>query len=569
MAASEELLHPMMKRGLAEKKRVGILGTGDFARALSKRLISSGYDVVLGSRAPAARRLSSFDECLCGVRVTTLDDCIKQCEVLVAAIHMENFRATLAPRADLLAGKVVVDISNRTNRYSAVSNAEFLQAMLPEAMVVKAFNSVSAYTLEDHAAVGTSRVFVCSDDPGARERVMDLARGLGFAPSDMGALRSARSMEAFVLKVFPGWKVPLFFTFGVFNLWALYCVYIYFIERTAYRWDQIFLKVLNKPLCMTAVTVLALTYLPGSVAGVVQLHRGTKYRRFPAWLGAWMASRRQLGLIALALALMHALASAMMLSPTYYSSWFQRPAVILPANITAQTLVQLQPAWMVWKGELACLLGLMSLLLLSLVGLASLPSVSAALNWAEWRLLQSRVGVLALLLAAGHVAAMGAPGWAKGGWAKTFRSITFLSGFLPAVTLLLRLVLALPPLSHRLKKIRHGWERKDAVAAAENGAGGGDFQSASMLTNLDSSCCSSSSRKGILKKSSCMSASGSDVGLKLSSQNTAVYTALRMDGGEGGEEGENGGCGGACGSCQSEGARPSSMPTRGCDCSVV
>ena len=55
-----------------------------------------------------------------------------------------------------------------------------------------------------------------------------------------------------------------------------------------------------------------------------------------------MISRRQLGLIALTLALVHALASSMMLSPTYYSSWFQKPSVVLPANVTEQVRLDIQ-----------------------------------------------------------------------------------------------------------------------------------------------------------------------------------------------------------------------------------
>ena len=31
---------------------VGILGTGDFSRSLSRRLVASGYQVVVGSRTP-------------------------------------------------------------------------------------------------------------------------------------------------------------------------------------------------------------------------------------------------------------------------------------------------------------------------------------------------------------------------------------------------------------------------------------------------------------------------------------------------------------------------------------
>lgn len=228
-----------MTQQISGQKVLGIIGTGDYARALAKRLIFSGYNVIIGSRWPERRQLSMYDDCLCGVQMTSIEDCISRCDIIVAAIHMENFQKTLAPHADILAGKVVIDVSNRTNRYSAISNAEFLQSLIPCAIVVKAFNTVSAYRMEDQASVGNNRVFVCSDNQLARDRVLSLARDLGFAPSDMGALRAARNMEAFVLKVFPGWKVPLFFTFGLFNLWALYCVYIYYIETSTYRWDQV------------------------------------------------------------------------------------------------------------------------------------------------------------------------------------------------------------------------------------------------------------------------------------------------------------------------------------------
>ena len=180
-----------------------------------------------------------------------------------------------------------------------------------------------------------------------------------------------------------------------------------------------------------------------------------------------------------------------------------------------------------------------ALVLLVMVGIASLPSVSASLNWAEWRLIQSKIGILALFLAVAHVVAMGAPGWAKGGWMKTFRSITFLSGFLPAVTVLLRVVLALPPISGHLKKIRHGWER-DSVCSEEVRPDQGENRYPLRKSNLKNSCCGSN--VGV-------------VGSRLASQN-AVYTAIDLE--------EDGGCG----SCQT-GDAASSLPTRSCNCSSV
>lgn len=40
---------------------VGILGTGDFSRSLARRLVASGYQVVVGSRTPK-RFVSLFPE---------------------------------------------------------------------------------------------------------------------------------------------------------------------------------------------------------------------------------------------------------------------------------------------------------------------------------------------------------------------------------------------------------------------------------------------------------------------------------------------------------------------------
>lgn len=101
------------------------------------------------------------------------------------------------------------------------------------------------------------------------------------------------------------------------------------------------MKVFNKPLCMTAITILAVTYLAGGMAGVVQVWRGTKYRPFPHWLACWMKTRRQLGLISLCLAMTHAFISAMMLNATYFSSWFEKPTVTIPANISGPVRVHL------------------------------------------------------------------------------------------------------------------------------------------------------------------------------------------------------------------------------------
>lgn len=89
-----------------------------------------------------------------------------------------------------------------------------------------------------------------------------------------------------------------------------------------------------------SLTLLAITYVPGSLAAIFQLSRGTKYRPFPAWLDAWMKMRKQLGLLALFTGCIHMVMSVILLNSAYFSSWFITKAVTVKANDTADTTVR-------------------------------------------------------------------------------------------------------------------------------------------------------------------------------------------------------------------------------------
>ena len=56
----------------------------------------------------------------------------------------------------MLEGKTVIDVSNRSTTYRKMeqSQAEYLQSLLPRSAVVKAFNVLSAYALENGGLQG-------------------------------------------------------------------------------------------------------------------------------------------------------------------------------------------------------------------------------------------------------------------------------------------------------------------------------------------------------------------------------------------------------------------------------
>ena len=72
-----------------------------------------------------------------------------------------------------------------------------LAELLPEANVVKAFNTTFAGTLVDGEVADTLLdVFIASDDEDAKRTVSELAESSGLRPVDAGPLRRARELEA-------------------------------------------------------------------------------------------------------------------------------------------------------------------------------------------------------------------------------------------------------------------------------------------------------------------------------------------------------------------------------------
>ena len=183
---------------------VTIIGSGNMAQGIGTRLVAGGHAVtVLGTDAAKAQALATS---LGGSAQsgTSGTDPLRG-DVVVLAVPYAAAADALAPYADQLAGKVVVDITNPLNEtFDGLvtpgdgSGAQEIAAALPEgARVVKAFNTTFAGTLTAGEVAGQPLdVFVAGDDEGAKVTVADLARSGGLNPIDAGPLARARELEA-------------------------------------------------------------------------------------------------------------------------------------------------------------------------------------------------------------------------------------------------------------------------------------------------------------------------------------------------------------------------------------
>lgn len=434
-----------------------IFGTGDLGRSLGQRLLQTGYRVVYGSRRP-----HSCGPLPPGTQAMSHEAAAKSASLVFICVHREHydFLEALAPQ---LQGKVLVDVSNnlKKNLYPE-ANAEYLQRLIPGAHVVKAFNTLSAWALQNGPSDASRQVYLCGNGAEAKQTVAETATKLGFTIVDRGSLSAARELEDFPLQLFPQWKLPMYLAIGLTAAFFFYLVmrdvvYAYVTQGKDVSF-RIMISIANKVFPIVSLIMLSLCYLPGVIAAFLQLYRGTKYKRFPDWLDHWMLCRKQLGLLALALASLHVLYT-LIIPIRYY----------VRSRISAITISQIKEnktsvfdTTMAWRTDSYYSMGVLGFGLYLLLGISSLPSVSNALSWREFSFIQSKLGYLTLFFCTFHTYLYG---WDKFLHLSAYKWYTppgyMLSLVVPSVVLVLRLLLFLPCMDRSLTRIRQGWERMD------------------------------------------------------------------------------------------------------------
>jgi 8-hydroxy-5-deazaflavin:NADPH oxidoreductase len=182
--------------------KVTIIGTGNVGQALGGTIARAGHDVTLTARDP--EKTASVAEAIGAHVGTSIESAARDADVVVLAVPyaaVAEVAEELRPIAD---GKVLVDVTNPlTPDYSGLategtaSAAEQLAEQLPEARVVKAFNTLFGSVQAQPDALGTpvDALYATSDDL-ARHVVAELIESAGFRPVDAGSLEAASQLEA-------------------------------------------------------------------------------------------------------------------------------------------------------------------------------------------------------------------------------------------------------------------------------------------------------------------------------------------------------------------------------------
>jgi 8-hydroxy-5-deazaflavin:NADPH oxidoreductase len=191
-------------------KKIGIIGSGAVGRSLGTGFIKSGYTVKIGSRTPDKKELTDWkNENGDAASLGTFEQAAAYGEILVLCTKGPGtFSAINLSGLKNFSGKVVIDTTNPIADalpvngvliYTTGTNdslGEQIQKAIPDARVVKAFNSIgNVFMYKPSFKDGTPTMFFCGNDGEARKLVSDILVEFGWEPYDCGKIEASRAIE--------------------------------------------------------------------------------------------------------------------------------------------------------------------------------------------------------------------------------------------------------------------------------------------------------------------------------------------------------------------------------------
>lgn len=200
--------------------KIGIIGSGIVGRVLGNAFLTEGHEVMLGTRNTAKEDVLKWKNENPTGKTGSFEETAKFGELLVLATG-----GAVTEEAVKLAGinhfknKVVIDATNPIapappengvlKFFTSLDESlmERIQKLMPDARVVKAFNSVgNAFMYKPKFPGGTPTMFICGNDDDAKKTVTGILTAFGWETEDMGKAQAARAIEPLCML----WCIPGF-----------------------------------------------------------------------------------------------------------------------------------------------------------------------------------------------------------------------------------------------------------------------------------------------------------------------------------------------------------------------
>jgi 8-hydroxy-5-deazaflavin:NADPH oxidoreductase len=198
--------------------KTGILGSGIVGRVLASAFLKEGHDVMLGTRDTSKDEVVKWQNENKNGKTGSFEETARFGEIIVlATMGSVTEDAIRMAGINNFSGKVVIDATNPIapsppengviKFFTTLDESlmERLQKLVPEARLVKAFNSVgNPFMYKPKFNGGPPSMFICGNDTNAKKTVTEILINFGWEVEDMGGLQGARAIEPLCIL----WCIP-------------------------------------------------------------------------------------------------------------------------------------------------------------------------------------------------------------------------------------------------------------------------------------------------------------------------------------------------------------------------
>jgi predicted dinucleotide-binding enzyme len=200
--------------------KVAVLGSGTVGQTLGAGFLKHGHQAMLGTRDPKKPDVQKWLRETPGAKCGTFEEAAKFGEFIVLATLGRVVQNVIdLAETNNFTGKPVMDATNPLSDAPPVdgvlpfttgpneSLAEQIQAKIPDAHVVKAFNSVGASRMiNPQYKQGVPTMFICGNNAEAKAKVSEVIKQFGWESFDCGSIIAARAIEPLCML----WCIPGF-----------------------------------------------------------------------------------------------------------------------------------------------------------------------------------------------------------------------------------------------------------------------------------------------------------------------------------------------------------------------
>jgi len=187
--------------------KVGILGSGDVGLKLGDGFLALGHMVKIGTRNTSKENVKSWiarhDK---NATAGSFEETASFGDIIIlATLWSGTSDAIKLANPRNFAGKVTIDVTNPLDFSKGVptlalghtsSGGETVQKLLPDAKVVKAFNTVgNPHFFHPDFPGGPPTMFICGNDSDAKKQVTKILSDFGWEAVDMGGIEGSRLLE--------------------------------------------------------------------------------------------------------------------------------------------------------------------------------------------------------------------------------------------------------------------------------------------------------------------------------------------------------------------------------------